>query len=67
MPVETLEKITNAKGEYVGVTVKRQGRKTADLLATELPKEVLSLYWAKNMYWRAGKPEKFVAGTSKTF
>jgi glycyl-tRNA synthetase beta chain len=25
-----------------------------------LPKEVLSLYWAKNMYWRAGKPERFV-------
>ncbi|MDR3750513.1 MAG: glycine--tRNA ligase subunit beta [Terracidiphilus sp.] len=58
--VAALEKITNAKGEYVGVTVKRQGRKTAELLATELPKEVLGLYWAKNMYWRAGKPERFV-------
>jgi len=21
---------------------------------------VLGLYWAKNMYWRAGKPERFV-------
>jgi glycyl-tRNA synthetase beta chain len=21
---------------------------------------VLSIYWAKNMYWRAGKPERFV-------
>jgi glycyl-tRNA synthetase beta chain len=31
-----------------------------ELLAAELPKEVLSLYWAKNMYWRAGKPERFV-------
>jgi glycyl-tRNA synthetase beta chain len=58
--VTALEKVTNAKGEYVGVTVKRQGRKTAELLATELPKEVLGLYWAKNMYWRAGKPERFV-------
>jgi glycyl-tRNA synthetase beta chain len=58
--VEALEKVTNAKGEYVGVTVKRQGRKTAELLASELPKEVLSIYWAKNMYWRAGKPERFV-------
>jgi len=58
--VSALEKITNAKGEYVGVTVKRLGRKTAELLATELPKEVLGLYWAKNMYWRAGKPERFV-------
>ncbi len=58
--VEALEKVTNAKGEYVGVTVKREGRKTAELLAAELPKEVLKLYWAKNMYWRAGKPERFV-------
>ena len=58
--VAALEKVTNAKGEYVGVTVIRQGRETAELLATELPKEVLGLYWAKNMYWRAGKPERYV-------
>jgi glycyl-tRNA synthetase beta chain len=58
--VEALKKITNAKGEYVGATVKRQGRVAQELLAAELPKEVLSLYWAKNMYWRAGKPERFV-------
>jgi glycyl-tRNA synthetase beta chain len=58
--VTALVKVTNAKGEYVGATVKRQGRKTAELLAAELPREVLSLYWAKNMYWRAGKPERFV-------
>jgi glycyl-tRNA synthetase beta chain len=58
--VSALTKITNAKGEYVGATVERKGRAASDLLATELPKEVLSIYWAKNMYWRAGKPERFV-------
>jgi glycyl-tRNA synthetase beta chain len=58
--VESLEKVSNAKGEYVGATVKRLGRVASELLASELPKEVLSLYWAKNMYWRAGKPERFV-------
>jgi glycyl-tRNA synthetase beta chain len=58
--VTALEKVTNAKGEYVGATVKRLGRSAAELLAAELPKEVLALYWAKNMYWRAGKPERFV-------
>ena len=58
--VAALEKVTNAKGEYVGATVKRVGRAATELLATELPKEVLGLYWAKNMYWRAGKPERFV-------
>jgi glycyl-tRNA synthetase beta chain len=54
--VTALEKVANAKGEYVGATVKRVGRATSELLASELPKEVLSIYWAKNMYWRAGKP-----------
>lgn len=58
--VEALEKITNAKGEYVGATVKRLGLSATRLLIAELPKEVLALYWAKNMYWRAGKPERFV-------
>jgi glycyl-tRNA synthetase beta chain len=58
--VAALEKVTNAKGEYVGATVKRQGRSASELLASELPKEVMAIYWAKNMYWRAGKPERFV-------
>ena len=58
--VAALEKVTNAKGEYVGARVKRPGRAAAELLAGELPKEVLALHWAKNMYWRAGKPERFV-------
>ena len=58
--VEALVKVVNAKGEYVGATVKRLGRAAAELLAAELPKEVAGIYWAKNMYWRAGKPERFV-------
>jgi glycyl-tRNA synthetase beta chain len=58
--VSALEKVTNSKGEYVGVTVKRPGHKATEVITAELPKEVLSLYWAKNMYWRAGKPERFV-------
>jgi glycyl-tRNA synthetase beta chain len=58
--VEALEKVTNAKGEYVGASLKRKGLAAPQVLATELSKEVLGLYWAKNMYWRAGKPERFV-------
>jgi glycyl-tRNA synthetase beta chain len=60
LAVTALEKVLNAKGEYVGATVTRKGRSASELLAAELPKEVLGLYWAKNMYWRAGKPERFV-------
>jgi glycyl-tRNA synthetase beta chain len=58
--VSALQKVETPKGEYVGATIKRQGRSATELLAAELPKEALSLYWAKNMYWRAAKPERFV-------
>jgi glycyl-tRNA synthetase beta chain len=58
--VSELQKIVNPKGEYVGATIKRKGRTATDILVSDLPKEVLSIYWAKNMYWRAGKPERFV-------
>jgi len=58
--IAALEKITNAKGEYVGATVKRAGLSATQVLTSELHKEVLALYWAKNMYWRAGKAERFV-------
>ena len=58
--VSALEKVTTTKGEYVGAKVTRAGKTAAEIFASELPKEVLGLYWAKNMYWRAGKPERSV-------
>ena len=72
--VASLEKVTTAKGEYVGATVKRAGKAAPEILGAELPKEALGIYWAKNMYWniptgqkssgggptRSGKSERFV-------
>jgi glycyl-tRNA synthetase beta chain len=58
--VSNLEKITNPKGEYIAATVTRKGRTAADILAETMPKELSTLYWAKNMYWRTNKPERFV-------
>ena len=72
--VADLEKVETPKGEYAGATVKRPGRTATEILVAELPKEVLAIYWAKNMYWqsptgqkssggdpvRAAKPERFV-------
>jgi glycyl-tRNA synthetase beta chain len=58
--VGELKKVISPKGEYVGATMKRTGRTANEILAAELPREVLAIYWAKNMYWRAGKPERFV-------
>ncbi|HEY7403498.1 MAG TPA: glycine--tRNA ligase subunit beta [Candidatus Angelobacter sp.] len=58
--VAKLEKITNPKGEYLAATVTRKGRQAAEILAEAVPKEIAGIYWAKNMYWRPGKPERFV-------
>ncbi|MBS1803095.1 MAG: glycine--tRNA ligase subunit beta [Acidobacteria bacterium] len=58
--VTALERVATPKGEYVGATIKRRGVAAPEVLASELPKEVLAIYWAKNMYWRAAKPERFV-------
>jgi len=58
--VARLEKVTNPKGEYLAATVTRKGRRAVEILAEALPKELAAIYWPKNMYWRAGKPERFV-------
>jgi glycyl-tRNA synthetase beta chain len=57
--VSQLEKVATAKGEYLSAKVTKKGRSAAEILADGLPKEVFSIYWPKNMYWR--KPnERFV-------
>jgi len=58
--VAKLEKVTGPKGEYLAATVTKKGRLASEILAEALPKELAGIYWAKNMYWRAGKPERFV-------
>ncbi len=50
--VGKLEKVSTPKGEYLAATVTRKGRTAAEILAETLPKEISTLYWAKNMYWR---------------
>ena len=58
--VGELKTVATAKGDYIAATAKRAGRSAAEVIAAELPKEIAGLYWAKSMYWRAGKPERFV-------
>jgi glycyl-tRNA synthetase beta chain len=58
--LEQIEKVETPKGEYISAKIKKQGRTSSELLAEQLPKEIASIYWAKNMYWRLGKPERFV-------
>src|SRR6266852_3018678 len=58
--VSKLEKVSTPKGDYLAATVTKRGRTAAEVLGEFLPKEIAGIYWAKNMYWRAGKPERFV-------
>ncbi len=57
--VSQLERITTAKGEYLAAKVTKKGRSAAEVLAENLPKELSSIYWPKNMYWRK-TGERFV-------
>jgi len=57
--VSQLERVTTSKGEYLAAKITKKGRPATEVLSELLPKEINSIYWPKNMYWR--KPsEKFV-------
>ncbi|MBZ5647556.1 MAG: glycine--tRNA ligase subunit beta [Acidobacteriia bacterium] len=58
--VAKLDRVSTPKGEYLAAKVVNRGRSASEVLAEALPKEIAGLYWAKNMYWREGKPERFV-------
>ncbi|HWZ52687.1 MAG TPA: glycine--tRNA ligase subunit beta [Granulicella sp.] len=58
--VGALRTVETPKGEYLAATSVKPGRAAAEVIAAELPKELAQIYWAKNMYWRPGKPERFV-------
>jgi glycyl-tRNA synthetase beta chain len=58
--VEELRPVQTSKGEYLQAISWTEAREAAEVIAAELPKEIAAIYWAKNMYWRAGKPERFV-------
>jgi glycyl-tRNA synthetase beta chain len=57
--VSWLERVTTPKGEYLAAKVTKKGRSASEVLAELLPKEINSIYWPKNMYWRQPS-EKFV-------
>jgi len=57
--VSQLGKVTTPKGEYLSAKVTKKGRDASDILAGLLPKELSTIYWPKNMYWRETS-ERFV-------
>ena len=58
--LDQLTTVTTPKGEYLAANVVKKGKPALDLLTELVPKEIAALYWAKSMYWRPGKPERFV-------
>jgi glycyl-tRNA synthetase beta chain len=58
--VADLKTVSTPKGEYLAATTVKKGRSAAEVIASELPKEIAALYWAKNMRWIPGSNEKFV-------
>lgn len=58
--VEEIQQTATPKGAYASATRVQPGRAAAAVLAEMLPKEIAALGWPKPMYWRAGKPERFV-------
>ena len=57
--VAQLERVTTPKGEYIAAKVTKKGRSAAEILADALPREIATIYWLKNMYWRR-QNERFV-------
>ncbi len=58
--VGELKTVLTPKGEYLGATVVRKGRTASEVIAAGIPKVLAGIYWAKTMYWRPGRPERFV-------
>jgi len=60
LSVVDLKVESTPKGDYLYAETVQKGLEAAELIAAEMPKELAGIYWAKNMYWRPGRPERFV-------
>ena len=59
VPRKRLRLESQPKGEYWVLRKKKRGEKTKDILARQLPHGILSIRFAKGMYWRPER-ERFV-------
>lgn len=58
--VSDLRRISTPRGEYVAASVEKEGLSAKQVILDGLPRALEQIYWAKSMYWREGKPERFV-------
>src|SRR5437870_7413896 len=52
MHISQLDRISTPKGDYLSARITKKGRAAREILSEFLPKEINSIYWPKNMYWR---------------
>ena len=52
--IEELEKIETPKGDYLVAKIKKNGKKTIEVLADILPGFITNIYWRKSMRWGDG-------------
>jgi glycyl-tRNA synthetase beta chain len=57
--ISQFEVVNTPKGDCISARITKKGRSAAEIFAENLPKEVSSIYWPKNMYWRT-PGERFV-------
>src|ERR1700727_11561 len=57
--VSQFEILSTHKGDYISARVTRKGWSASQILAVNIPIEIATLYWPKNMYWRKTN-ERFV-------
>lgn len=55
VPVDRLDRVSTAKGEYLAATVRHPGRPTAEILAEVTPRVVAGLRFPKMMRWGLGR------------
>ncbi|HEY8021572.1 MAG TPA: glycine--tRNA ligase subunit beta, partial [Thermoanaerobaculia bacterium] len=54
LPVEEIRRVTTEKGEYLGATLRSQGRPAPAVLAELVPRILAEISWPKTMRWGAG-------------
>jgi glycyl-tRNA synthetase beta chain len=58
--VDSLEKVSTPKGEYLAARKKIAGRATGDILAGVLPGLIQGIYFPKTMYWTGKGGPRFI-------
>ena len=54
LPPEAIRRVTTAKGEYLGATLRTVGRGTAEVLGELVPRILVEVSWPKTMRWGTG-------------